>query len=341
MKISIDNAYEFRHELRSRPDADGVPLSNVDVTAQLAALIEETFTTSVLAEQLPDEVDELQAAVRPHWSTEPVISQVEVQLSAGDGDRAVTATRRFDSGPWVRASYGILEQLRRDRVLGEDDRAYRQLLAIRGRDPEQCRIDIRPLQSPDVPPGTLEELGVRNLGEGELEPDRPVLVSSRLAAEAIDLCEAAGSDETGGAVLGRTIRLLHPLPHTETRIVTLLTTLLTDRRHAGSRLRFHISPDALAEAAQVAALRGKGESVLTIFHTHGWGCGECNQKACPLAECYPSLQDYELESLFPSKALLLPIAGRKHGAPGRRPVLQIHAWRGGELKPIRWRIYED
>jgi hypothetical protein len=60
-----------------------------------------------------------------------------------------------------------------------------------------------------------------------------------------------------------------------------------------------------------------------------------------LAECYPSLLDYELESLFPTKALLLPIAGRKLGAPGRRPILQIHAWDGGEMKPIRWQTYDD
>jgi hypothetical protein len=117
--------------------------------------------------------------------------------------------------------------------------------------------------------------------------------------------------------------------------------MLSDPRHTGDLTRFHISPEALIAGDQIAALRGKDEFVITVVHTHGWGCGDCNQKDCLLAECFPSLQDYELESLFPTKALLLPIAGRKQGAPGRRPILQIHAWRGGELRPIRWQTYYD
>ena len=48
-----------------------------------------------------------------------------------------------------------------------------------------------------------------------------------------------------------------------------------------------------------------------------------------------------LESLFPSKATLMPIAGRKLGAPGRRPVLEIHAWRDGRMVAIPWRTYRD
>ena len=61
-----------------------------------------------------------------------------------------------------------------------------------------------------------------------------------------------------------------------------------------------------------------------------------------MAEANPSLQDYQLlESLFPSKSTLMPIAGRKLGEPGRRPVLQIHAWRGGQMQPIPWQEYTD
>jgi hypothetical protein len=61
-----------------------------------------------------------------------------------------------------------------------------------------------------------------------------------------------------------------------------------------------------------------------------------------LAEAVPSLQDYRLlATLFPSKSTLMPIAGRKLGAEERRPVLQVYAWRGGEMRPIRWRMYHD
>ncbi|NUQ66056.1 MAG: hypothetical protein HUU20_26645, partial [Pirellulales bacterium] len=105
------------------------------------------------------------------------------------------------------------------------------------------------------------------------------------------------------------------------------------------------SPEALADAAQIGDLRGLGELVLTVFHTHGWSpnCRNCNKNAdCPLPECSPSLQDYQLAStLFPSKATLLPIVGRKLGAQGEHPVFRLHAWRGGEMRAIRWQAYQD
>jgi len=55
-----------------------------------------------------------------------------------------------------------------------------------------------------------------------------------------------------------------------------------------------------------------------------------------------SLDDYQvLESMLPGKATLMPIAGRKLGAPGRRPVLEIHAWNGGKMLPIAWQRYAE
>jgi hypothetical protein len=118
-----------------------------------------------------------------------------------------------------------------------------------------------------------------------------------------------------------------------------------DSRHVGDQSRFLFKPEALAEAQQMCAMRGLGERVLTVFHTHGWSknCGNCNQNAaCPLAEATPSLQDYQLlTTLFPGKSTLMPIAGRKLGDSARRPVLQVHAWRRGQMRPIRWQEYHD
>jgi hypothetical protein len=48
-----------------------------------------------------------------------------------------------------------------------------------------------------------------------------------------------------------------------------------------------------------------------------------------------------LETLFPGKATVMPIAGRKLGAPAQQPVLEVHAWRGGEMRPMRWMRYVD
>jgi hypothetical protein len=348
VNINLRNTYTFYHELRSQPDASGIPLSSINVTGDLAELIEEAYTSCVLAEQFPGDLNEIDVKITPYWTTEPSVGEVEIRLAAGSngspthGGGQISARRRFDSGPWVRSTQKIVQQLREEGTLAEDKAAYQLLTAIKPKVAAQSQFTVRPLQPPPIARQSLSELGVRERTQGSLVPDRPVLVNTRFVNEAIELCAAAGPNETGGAVLGKVIQLPEPLPGVQTRVVTVLTTLLTDPRHSGSMTRFQISPEALAEAAEVADLRGMGESVLTIFHSHGWGCGECNQKlGCPLAECFPSLHDYELESLFPTKALLLPIAGRKQGAAGRRPVLQIHAWRGGQMKPIRWQNYVD
>ena len=135
-----------------------------------------------------------------------------------------------------------------------------------------------------------------------------------------------------------------PLPGTTTRLATLPTACLFDPRHAGEPARVTLDPKALVEAARVADLRGRGERVVTATHSHGWGtgCDNCNERACSLPSCTTvSVDDYVvLESLFPSKSTLLPIAGRKLGAPGRRPVLEVHAWRGGQVLPIPWRRFD-
>ena len=97
---------------------------------------------------------------------------------------------------------------------------------------------------------------------------------------------------------------------------------------------------------QPADLRGLGETVVTVVHSHGWSteCGKCNENAnCPLAECtLVSLSDYQvLETLFPGKGTVMPIVGRRLGAPGKQPVLALHAWRGGEMRPLRFQRYAD
>jgi hypothetical protein len=182
--------------------------------------------------------------------------------------------------------------------------------------------------------------------DGRVDPERPVLVSRRFAQEAVRLCEEADTMEAGGAVLGRLVRLPAPLPGTQARTVTILAAIVQDPRHTGTNSRFHFNAEALAHAQKLCSVRGLDEDVVTVFHSHGFSktCGNCNQNPnCPLAECYPSLHDYDqlLAQLFPSKCTLLPIAGRKLGAGGRRPVLQIHAWIGGEMRPVPWITYED
>lgn len=339
MDITVINRHRWRLELRDRPDLTGLPLASRDVTDDLGDAIDEAITNGFLGEYLPAETPHVLARIAPRFKTSPVVERLDVALGPPDGDPRVTLP--FTSGAWHRWSQRTASQLREEGTLAQEQPVYQLLLAL----PEagDVPIPLPALRAPEVREATLESCGVRQLLDGELTPDRPVLVSRRFEEDAIEQCERYQRVEIGAAALGRTVRLPEPLPGTRTRVVTLLSTLLFDERHRGDEAQFHFDPAALAEAQRMCDLRAQDESIITVFHTHGWGCGECNQKTlCPIAEAKPSLQDYQLlATLFPGKSTLMPIAGRKSGDVSRRPVLQVYAWRTGQMRPIRWQRYDD
>jgi hypothetical protein len=343
MQVQVDTGYRFQHELRREPDLSGVPLYSDPAGADVAELIEETFVRGVLAELLPPEPDRLLATIQPRWMTEPIVDSLCVTLQALQNGAQQEYRQTFHTGRWYRDAQWRTLKYRQDGTLGEQQTAYCMLLALREQQPAPLKLP--PLESPPIVDQELADCGVRELTAGTVLSDRPVLVNQQFVDDALRRCMEADTNEAGGALLGKLIRLQEPLSGTRTRIVTVLSASVDDQRHVGQALSLAFSPEALAEAAQIADLRGWGETVQTVYHTHGWknACGNCNQDPnCPLAECVPSLQDYQLlETLFPSKSTLMPIAGRKLGQPGRRPVLQIHAWRGGQMQPIPWTPYTD
>ncbi len=343
-RINWTNKHRYFSEIHRSPHADGVPLSSQDVTGDLSDLVDEAFVHGVLADELPEEITSVDVKIEPHFQRASVLSHITVRLRATNCSATTDFSREFKTGPWARTGQGRLLQLRDEGTLAESEQAYQSLIAV----PENCEAESEPplLQMPLIVDGTLEDFGIREMGPGELVPDRPVLANLRMVEDVIDSCLSAGASETGGATLGAMVRLPKPLPGTSTRIVTILTTSIEDHRHTGQLNQWSISPEALLETARIADVRAMGESVITVTHTHGFnaGCGNCNSNAaCPLAECTQvSLMDYQvLETLFPHKSTLMPIAGRRLGADGNRPVLEIHAWRGGQVRPIRWQQYLD
>jgi hypothetical protein len=345
MQTELRANHEIYLELRSSPVAgEGAPLYRQSLAPDLRELALEAYTDGVLSGSLPCEDGRVDAEIVPEGEREPLVDRVAVVLRVATASGRFEHAQRFRSGRWDRRLAGIIAALRDDGTLSEDGAAHGFLFAER-RAAAQALGALR-FEPPPIAARELADLGVRELGEGELDEDRPIIVNERMAEEILSWTEAAGPREVGGAALGALVRLPETLPGTRTRIVTVLSMALFDERHAGRPGRVTFSPDALAEAAEIARLRGKGETVLTVFHSHGWGteCGNCNQSAsCALAECtYVSPDDYAvLETLFPAKATVMPIAGRKLGAGGRRPVLEVHAWRGGTMRPLRWRSYRD
>jgi hypothetical protein len=343
MRLELRCPWRFVSELHRDSTGQGVPLSSADVTADLPDLMDEAFVGGVLADVLPETADLIQGNIEPVFAREPLVERIKVRLQTGRNGSTAEHTVEFPSGRWNRTRHQRLLQLREEGTLGKDESAYHALAALPATTPA---FETVVLQAPPIVNGRLEEFGVRSLEAGELTPNRPILINARCESDSIAACVAAGERETGAAVLGAFVRLPEPLPNTSTRIVTLLTTCLEDRRHAGEINSWSISPEALAESARIADLRGLGEQVVTVVHSHGWStdCGRCNENAnCPLAECtLVSLSDYRvLDTLFPGKATVMPIVGRKLGTAGRQPVLAMHAWRGGEMRQTRFQRYSD
>ncbi len=343
MQVTTDFPFELFTELSVDPELGATAIHRESAQSDVAELVEEAFVGGVLADTLLAHGGGVRVAVTPVWDQEPRAQALNVRITEQGGEGR-SFTRRFETGRWMRQAQRKTEQLVDEGTLEDGVRTYVHLLAEGKDNPPE--LSLAALQAPTITEQSLDEFGVRQLGDGEFCPDRPVLVNERMLEEILSHTEEAGAEETGGSTLGKMIKLDQPLPGTSTRIVTVLSASLMDARHNGSVARITFDPAALQEAAQVAQLRAKGETVLTAFHTHGWGteCGQCNQNTgCTLPSAtLVSLDDYQvLECLFPSKATLMPIAGRKLGAPGTRPVLEIHAWRGGRMVSIPWRTYRD
>jgi hypothetical protein len=343
MRLQANCCYRLALELSTEPDRHAPPLHREDVTDSLMDLAEECVARAILAEQMTPDVDQVQVRFLVDWADEPLVSLLRAELSTVAGGNGVVVSR-FSSGPWARHALLRTQQLRLEDRIAQDTIVYRSLFAQHVTEP--IIVAERQLAALTIHDGSLTSVGIQTLEPGELDPLRPVIVSHRLVEEILNKTETHGPNETGGAVLGKFVRLPEPLNGTRTHIVTLLSAGVDDQRHMGEPGAFHISPDAMAQAMQMAKLRGFNESVMTAWHSHGWGsaCGNCNENPnCPLPACTDvSLADYQvMESLFVSKTAVMPIAGRKRGADGRKPVLEIHAWNGGELRPCRWVDYVE
>ncbi|MGA2796280.1 MAG: Mov34/MPN/PAD-1 family protein [Thermoguttaceae bacterium] len=344
MRTSIKGKFDIFMELWSGdPAVKGIPLHSQCVTGDMADLAEECFTRGIFSERLPPEYSSLHTEVKPIWSSQPLVQELEVTVTAETSHGPLSCTQRFGAGRWVRTAEAVRLALIQQGALGEDTPIYRGLVGLpRG---QASFVETPPLELPPIIAQSLEDCGIRTLGAGTLDPQRPVLINKRMIADIVDRTEQSGTNEAGGAVLGKIIRLDQPLPGTTTRIVTILAVGLSDDRHVGGPATFHFSPEALAHAAQIAQVRGQGEAVLTAWHSHGWSekCINCHKDACPLPSVQQvSPEDYQvLESLFPSKATLMPIAGRQAGVPLGRPTVMVHHWCGGLMQPLNWQEYEE
>lgn len=347
LACEIRTAHRFSLVLKADADPASVTLHQRAIDADVRHLVKDAFERGVMEDRIPLETVELAATLEPvpaDQLPEPYTTAVRVRIEALDDHGARHAyAEEFEHGRWMRRLPEMVLQLREEGTLAEDHSVHRALLAFPD---DAARLEPLPLRLPVVEEGSLEPFGIDRLREGSFTPHRPILVNGRMHDEMLERTEAIGTDrEHGAVVLGKHVRLPEPLPQTETRLVTILSTHVDHASIRGSATEVLFSPEALVSALPFAEARGLGESVVTVVHSHLWGCGECNQKTdgCPLAEAtHVSPKDYELlESLFPSRITPFPITGRIVGAEGRRPHLAMNVWRGGRMRSIRYRSYED
>ncbi len=337
--------FDFFAELTLSPERIEPAVHRTSIEDDLADLVDDALVGALLADEvsISPALDDVRIEIAPVWIEPPIAQGIEVSIIT-PGHGGACHRHAFQSGRWLRRAKAKATELVAGGTIGEHENVYVRLVAEGRRQEAALRLGAG--EPPDIVDQSLDELGVRELGAEPLCADRPVLVNSRMVEQILRETEAAGPTEVGGGVIGKIIRLEQPLPGTTTRVVTVLTAAVSDPRHAGTVARVTFDPDALANAAQVAALRARGERVLTAYHSHGWGteCGRCNHNHDCLipSASYVSPDDYRvLESLFASKATVMPIAGRKLGAEVDRPVLEVHAWRAGRMEPIAWRAYQD
>jgi len=334
-------------------EAAAVHVENVN--DDLNDLVQQTHVAGVLAEKLPlDPSAEIEVDVAPSWlRAEPFVDSVDVTLSVAGGE--MSYGKSFRSGRWIRRAGLRLVELRSQGQLGQEETAYRSLVATASKDhgsnghgsnghgSNGHEVALRPpaIEIPPIEDRTLEELGIRRLTSGTLAAHRPILVNRQFERDVIERTRDTGLTETGGAVLGRYVRLPQALPETETRIVTVLSASVCDARHEGTSAQWHISPDALAEAAELAEI--SGQRVMTVWHSHPFCDKACEKRDTCQAVVIPAFfsnEDCQMaEMLFPSRASIFPVSGKT--AVGQTdPLLVIHGWDDG-LKPVPWRRYED
>ena len=216
---------------------------------------------------LPADPSTIRCEITPLWDSEPVVKEIEIELTAEVDGKQLSHAGRYSAGSWVRRSVRVVLQLRKEQTIGENESAYPVIFAEKnGR--QSSSMTVPDLEAPPIVDQSLEDFGVRSLGEGSLVPDRPILFNHRSHEEVIERCMAAGAEETGGAMLGVLIRLPEALPGTTTRVVTVLSASVVDSRHVGSVNEMAFNPEALVEASDMAELRDKGERVISVVHSH-------------------------------------------------------------------------
>jgi len=174
------------------------------------------------------------------------------------------------------------------------------------------------------------------VAQGDANPgDLEVVVPQTVIDQVCALTTAAGSNETGGVLLGHLCR------HRAGADVGLEVTAQVPAKHTVSEPeKLTFTSETWTDVRSAVALRNEGELLVGWWHSHpafSW-CARCpieRQRTCQFASGFLSVDDKALHrSVFPSAfTQALVITNSAAGLDNR-----MFGWRNGVLRPRGFRV---
>jgi hypothetical protein len=167
---------------------------------------------------------------------------------------------------------------------------------------------------------------------------RPVFVARGVVDKAIAAAIHHGHDETGSLLLGLLVedRALRAAGCRTSWavVVTEQVPVIDDRATTTS---FTFSPEAFRQARQLAALRGRGESVVGSQHSHGWNCPACAGRR-EIRNLFFSTEDQLMTHHFPVYGAFLVVGGDPDRSRDS-PVMNLYVRLRGTIHAIAYGTY--
>jgi hypothetical protein len=284
--------------------------------------------------------DDAAPVVEPVWEERgpPTPARLRVRMRSGDREWCEEFTTNEYFGEAARAV--IAAQLAAGE-LGADDQVRYSVSAYtvdghaHANGGRRLSIVDRP-QPLDVRDRDFSARAVGASARGDEDPgDLEVVVPQAVLDQVCALTTAAGSNETGGILLGHLCR------HDSRADVGLEVTAQVPARHTVAETeKLTFTSETWTDVRSAVALRNEGELMVGWWHSHpafSW-CAKCPieaQRVCRFARGFLSADDKALHrSVFPAAfTQALVVTNSAAGLDSR-----MFGWRNGVLKPRGFRV---
>ncbi len=314
------------------------PLEGIELLAAEARY--EVVSQALLA----DEPNCLAACAKPLNLAPglPSLGGIRIEVSHASASHAIFAV---DFPKEIAAPRGLelAAQLASDGILQEGDR-YRVRLVSAPRPPASFTTDLPAdiagtatvcATSYPVAAVPLGQWGIGAEAIAAVDRRRPVFIARAVIDQAIDEAIQHGHDETGSLLLGVLVED-HALRDAGFRSswAVVVTEQVSVIDHRATATSFTFCPESFRKARQLAALRGRGESVVGSQHSHGWNCPACAGRR-EIRNLFFSTEDVRMTHHFPVYAAFLVVGGIPERSRDS-PVMNLYVRLRGTIQAIEY-----